>query len=160
MRKDALEIVTEMMDYIEKHNDVALSKHRISQETGLRPETVGRYLRVIEEAQRGPKIIEVKTGNRVLYKAHGLLTMPGMGFQYAKQKYFPQPDESAELYAQLLKSGAFSPQNAVKIKQTKEVKQGMQFTHLKKTKDGRVYLTRLGKKIAEGTIELYPGLSD
>lgn len=160
MRKDALEIVTEMMDYIEKHSNVALSKHRISQETGLRPETIDRYLKVIEEAQRGPKIIEVKTGRGVLYKAHGLLTMPDMGFQYAKQRYFPEPDELTKLYIWLFRAGAFSPKNAVKIKQTKTVRQGLMFTHLKKAKDGKIYLTRFGKKIAQGAVQLYPELVD
>jgi len=71
------------------------------------------------------------------------------------KKHFPDMDEEEKLLIKLMEKNAVSKEKAVKTRITKFIENLIKLNRLKKTKDGKIYLTDLGYGIACGAKKLY-----
>lgn len=156
IRRDAVQIIEGITSCLAKNTDIALSPSEIARKTGIHYESVKRYVKVIEDIQKAPSIETIKTPKGELYKAKGLLFMPeDERLRYIRKKYMPEPREKDMMLVKLYKNKAFNAKNALMLKQNKIIEEGLRFKHFAKTKDGKIYLTELGKKIAEGALKMF-----
>jgi len=150
-RRDPLEIVGDISSFLRKHEGLALSPTEIAQETKLNYNSCRDYLEIIKQAQELPKIKTIKRNKGVLVMIEKDLDEYSESKQkrILKEEFGITPDESDKLYLGLLNS------KPKKLEMTKEVEEGLKYRHLAKTKDGKIYLTSLGKTIAKGAKKLF-----
>jgi predicted transcriptional regulator len=156
-RRDSLEIVGDISSFLKKNQGIAISPTHIATKTHLNYQSCKEYLRLITFAQEMPKLNTIKKNNGVLYVLEKDLTEYPEETQkkILKEEYEMEIDESDKLYIGLLEKEAVNESKAIKLEPNRQIKEGLKFRHLKKTKNEKVYLTALGQTIAKGAKKLF-----
>jgi hypothetical protein len=71
------------------------------------------------------------------------------------KQHFPEMDKEERLLIRLLEKNATSKKKAVKMQITEFIEDLIKLGRLKKTKDGKIYLTNIGYGIACGAKKIY-----
>jgi len=160
MRKAPNDITEEILEALDKNAGLLMSPTAIAREAKLSHKTVQAYMPMIVEIQQHVPIEEIEEATgRVRYRTKGLLSLPEKErMEILREQYFPEIEDEDRLYVELLKKRAVSEETAIKIEKTEVVGRLIKIKQLKETRDGRIYLTELGKMAAKATPKLYPEL--
>lgn len=155
MPKDPFEVIGKIeRTLLESDRPVSISK--LAKKTGLHYTTVKRYVTLLESIKKMP-IIEVigGEGTTLVRLERDLSKLREEEIKQIIKKHFPDMDEEEKLLMKLMEKNAVSKEKAVKIRITKFMENLIKSNRLKKTKDGKIYLTDLGYGIACGAKKIY-----
>lgn len=133
-----------------------MSINKLAKETGLHYTTIKRYVMLLEAVKKMPFLeIIVGEGTTLVRLERDLSKLKEKEIKEIIKKHFPEMDKEEKLLIKLLEKNATSKKRAVKIRITKFIESLIKLNRLKKTKDGRIYLTNLGYGIACGAKKIY-----
>lgn len=117
---------------------------------------VKRYVALLESVRKMPAIEVIGTEGVTLVRLERDLTKlkEGEMKQIIKQ-HFPEMDEEERMLIKLLEKNAVSKGKAVKMRITKFVENLIKLSRLRKTRNGKIYLTDVGYGIACGAKRIY-----
>jgi len=133
-----------------------MSISRLSKKTGLHYTTVKRYVMLLESIKKMP-LIEVigGEGTTLVRLERNLAKMKEEEIKKIIKQHFPGMDEEEKMLIKLLDKNAVNKEKAIRLRITKFVENLIKLSRIKKTKDGKIYLTDLGFGIASGAKKLY-----
>jgi DNA-binding IscR family transcriptional regulator len=149
-------------------NERALTANDIARETHLNPRTVRKTISVLEETHsifQKEKLVISKTSSGVYLTIEprqiGLLNLPeDVQHMLIRTKYFPQPSRDQETLVYLFLKKAFDKKSATFLDNSQSiVKDLLKAQNIAITDDSKMYLTDIGKMVAQGTLEIYPELN-
>lgn len=157
--------VEAVLDHLETHRrvhtvsslarDVKLNRRTVEKAVELILKTqhfVEQYRILLEGLERVRMLRIIERG--------GLSSLPSaVQKMVIRTLYFPNPSREQELLTHLLLRGATGPKEAVKLPGDRLGAELEKAGHIAQI-DGRFYLTRDGRRIAEGTLSLYPELKE
>lgn len=133
-----------------------LSLSKLAKKTGLHYTTVKRYVTLLESVKKMPTVEVIGTEGVTLVRLErDLAKLKKEEIKQIIRQHFPEMDEEEKLLIKLLEKNAVSKRKGIKIRITKFVENLIKLERLKKTKDGRVYLTDVGYGIACGAKKIY-----
>lgn len=139
--------------------------YQLSKNLNLNWKTVVKAVKIIEKIQRscfeeGRRLVLERVGKNYVIRTFGNLggLTPEQRLEYVRRKYFPEPETSDLLFAELLRRDATSPEKAVAIQRDALVSRFLRQGQFAETPEGKIYLTDEGILVAEGTLDLYPEL--
>jgi len=143
------EMVEDIFEVVERREE--LTPSLLQKELNTNYESVKSYVSLIKLIQSKPRLIFEEDKIR-----RGVDWID----PFIREQIGYSPNPRVALYVELLDRGATSEQSAVQIDEfPKEsiglLRKGVMMEHLSTTKDLRVYLTELGKMIAEGAKKVY-----
>ncbi len=143
------EMVEGIFEVVERRE--RLTPSLLQKELSTNYESVKNYVNLIKLIQSKPRLILDEDKIRL-----------GVDWvdPYIREQIGYSPNPRVAIYMELLGKGATSEQSAVQIDEfPKEsiglLREGVMMEHLTSTNDLRVYLTELGKTIAEGAKKVY-----
>ncbi|MFH1696559.1 MAG: hypothetical protein ABH854_01470 [Candidatus Diapherotrites archaeon] len=157
-RRDSAEIVNSIATVLEKNSGRAISVTAIAKETKLNYNSAVDYIELIRFIKHKlPDIEEIKTHKGRIFMIKRMSEYPlEEQKEILREEFGIKMDNSDKLYMSLIKEGAISPENAIRLPLGNGIiKEGLKLGHLKKGKQGRIYLTKIGRMIAEGAVELF-----
>jgi DNA-binding transcriptional regulator YhcF (GntR family) len=149
-------------------NERALTVNDIAKETHLNPRTVRKTISVLEETHsifQREKLVVSKTNSGVYLTIEprqiGLLNLPeDVQHMLIRTKYFPQPSREQETLVYLFLKKAIDKKSATFLDNSQSiVKDLLKAENIAMTDDSKMYLTDIGKMVAQGTLEIYPELN-
>ena len=155
MPKDPLETIGKIeRTLIETGKPISISK--LAKKTKLHYTTVKRYVTLLESVKKMP-VIEVigGEGTTLVRLERNLAKMEGAEIKRIIKQHFPEMDEEEKTLLRLLEKNVTNRERAIKIRITKFVENLIKLDRIKKTKEGKVYLTDLGFGIASGAKKIY-----
>ena len=155
MPKDPFEVIGKIERTL-LESDRPVSINKLAKKTGLHYTTVKRYVTLLESIKKMP-LIEVigGEGTTLVRLERDLSKLREEEIKQIIKKHFPDMDEEEKLLMKLMEKNAVSKEKAVKIRITKFMENLIKLNRLKKTKDGKIYLTDLGYGIACGAKKIY-----
>jgi len=164
---NAVSLVLETLQK-KKSSGEALTVNDIAKQTHLNPRTVRKTINVLEETHsvfEREKLVISKTNSGVYLTIEprqiGMLDLPeDVQHMLIRTKYFPQPSRDQEMLVYLYLKKAFDKKSATFIDNSQPtVKQLLESENIAETDDSMMYLTDIGKMVAQGTLEIYPELN-
>ena len=155
MRRKSITIVSSITKCLEKNPGLALPPTRIASLAGLNYHACKTYLHLIESIQEMPKIQVIKTPRGEIFKIEMTALPLEEQKEILKEEFGMKHSKTDEVYIALLEKKAFNLKSAVKIKMNSIIEKALKLGHLKKTKENKGYLTKVGRIIAKGAKELF-----
>jgi predicted transcriptional regulator len=156
MRRQPLEVARDILNVLEENTGDAMSINEIARLANINLYTAKNYLKMISELQKLPNLEEISAKRGPMFRIPGLSELPEMEQErILKEEYGVELAPLEEVYVNLSRSKAVSKERAMQIPLTKYVAEGIKFQHLKKTEDGKIYLTKIGESIAKGAEGLF-----
>lgn len=157
MTRDPIEIVSKLSNILEMESK-PLSISQLSIQSKLSPRTVKKYLKLIEIAKDSPDF-RVITSPKVMIEPIGFLSLPEQKRISYLRLHYPEVEDEGMVLVMLYNIGAFSEKNGVEMNVNEKLKELIKAEHIKES-NGIFFLTDLGKRVAEGTLKIYPELRD
>lgn len=158
---DAVKIILETI----QKSKGPLTVNDIVRETHLNPRTVRKSISVLEQVHdvfSKENMVVSRTSAGIFLTMEprqiGLLSLPeDVQKMLIRTKYFPQPSREQEILLFLYMKQAFDPESATFLDGTQQiVKDLLESENIATADSSKMYLTEIGKTVAEGTLEIYP----
>lgn len=163
-RNDFTSAVRIILDRLEGGEPYTVNK--LTDVTGLNYRTVKKALALLEsvQAELESKRLDISHADKmtmVHMKARvGMTSLPDNIQQLIiKTAYYPTPSAEEELLVHLLLHKAVGPASARPLRHFKTVDELVEAGQIG-SKDGKYYLSSMGKTVAEGSLKIYPELRD
>lgn len=154
MPQDQLQVIQKIEKSLQTGRPMSL--HRLSKVTGLHYTTVKRYVNLLDAVKKMPEIEVIRGEKTTLVRlARKLSLLPEEEQNKIIKFYMPKLEEDTKLLIELMEKGIISEQTATRMRKTKLTAKLLKQEQLKETKDGRIYLTEFGQKIAQGAKSIY-----
>lgn len=115
-------------------------------------------LREISSRLEGKSIDEYAAGKSRMYVLGGGTNIDQFPKEVRKEIVrfeYPEISENHRMLVKLLLEGASCEKMAKKVDDTTEISELIESSRIMETKDGRIYLTDLGLRLARGTLKIY-----
>lgn len=133
-----------------------LSISKLSKKTGLHYTTVKRYVTLLESVKKMPEIEMIQgEGTTLVRTEKDFSKLSPIERKKVIKSYFPELSVEEELLIRLLERNATSETTPMNIKKDKVLKSLLKAGIIKETKEGSVYLSDVGYKIAKGAKDIY-----
>lgn len=156
MKNDPLEIVSKLSKTLEIENK-PLSIRQLAENSKLSSRTVRKYMHLIEAAKDSPDFKIIKSPKRVIIEPVGFLSLPERKRISYLRGHYPKVEDEGLLLVRLYNKDAVSPKKGIRIDKDKVLKELIKAEHVAES-NGKIFLTDLGKRTAEGTLKIYPEL--
>ena len=163
-RKDFTSAVRIILSKLESGEPYTVNK--LTDVTGLNYRTVKKALELLESIQieLESKRLDISHADKmtmVHMKARvGMTSLPDNIQQLIiKTAYYPTPSAEEELLVHLLLHKAVDPASATPLRHFKTLDELVEAEQIE-SKDGKYYLSSIGKTVAEGSLKIYPELKD
>lgn len=161
-RKDFASATRIIMDTLQSGEPFTMNK--LVEKTGLNFRTVKKAVDLLETLQKGflETKIDISHANKLtliqLKNRIGLASLPENIQQLIiKTAYYPTVSREEEILAYLLLHNAVDAYSGISIQRDKTLEDLVEAEHVE-VKDGKYYLTSVGKMTSEGALKLYPEL--
>ena len=158
---DALHIVLEILKSGEP-----FTLNKLARESGLNFRTVKKIIDILQSSNnsffgRQLDVLDLQSSTVIQLKEKtGLLLFPeAIQNLIIKTNHYPVASRDEEVLVYLLLQKATGRENAVRLPESKIVKELVEAEHVGKIGE-RFYITKDGAYIAQGALELYPELRD
>lgn len=139
---------------VETRRPVSIS--RLAKKTGLHYTTVRRYVTLLESVKKMPEIEIIKgEGTTLVRTEKDFSKLSPIERRSVIKSYFPELSAEEKVLIRLLERNATSETGSVSIKKDKILKSLLKAGIIKETKDGKVYLSDFGYKMAKGAKDIY-----
>jgi len=145
----------------------SFTQNKLAEKADLNVRTVQKILLHIRDVQKYLKDNEIDVSGSDSYKLirmkerGGLASFPAnIQKMIIKTAYYPTISSEEEILVHLLLNNATDPRSSVRLNLDITLKQLIGAGFVISTQDGRHYLTRDGKTIAIGALELYPEIKN
>lgn len=161
-RKDILTATTMILETLKRGEPFTLNK--LTMETGLNFRTVKKSLMLLETISGSlqDKQIDVSHANKMtliqMKEKTGFASLPEhVQHLIIKTAYYPTVSREEEILAYLLLHNAADSRSAISMHKDGTLEGLVEAEHVEE-KQGRYYLTSVGKMVAQGALKLYPEL--
>ena len=139
---------------VETKRPVSIS--RLAKKTGLHYTTVRRYVTLLEAVKKMPEIEIIRGEGTTLVRTEKDFSKLSSTERTAMIKsYFPELSVEEKVLIKLLERDSISESGAISIKKDKIIKSLSKAGIIKETKDGKIYLSDVGYKMAKGAKDVY-----
>lgn len=133
-----------------------MSISKLAKKTGLHYTTVKRYVALLESVKKMPFIETIGgEGITLVRLERDLAKLKEEEIKQIIKQHFPEMDKEERLLIRLLEKNAISREKAVKMRVTEFIENLIKLGRLKKTRNGKIYLTNIGYGIACGAKKIY-----
>jgi DNA-binding transcriptional regulator YhcF (GntR family) len=133
-----------------------MSISKLAKKTGLHYTTVKRYVALLESVKKMPSIETIGgEGITLVRLERDLAKLKEEEIKQIIKQHFPEMDKEERLLIRLLEKNAISRERAVKMRITEFIENLIKLGRLKKTRNGKIYLTNIGYGIACGAKKIY-----
>ena len=161
-RKDIVTATTMVLETLKSGEPFTLNK--LTARTGLNFRTVKKVLELLERSQSAllEKKIDVLHADKLtviqMKEKTGLASLPEhVQHLIIKTAYYPTVSREEEILSYLLLQNAVDARSRLVMQKDVTLEELVEAGHIEE-KDGRYYLTSVGKMVAEGALKLYPEL--
>jgi|GEM_PF-6415246 len=155
MKRSPLEIVSKLSSVLERKNK-PVSISQLAKDSKLSSRTVKKYIKLIGAAKDSPDF-RIITSPKFMIEPVGFLSLPERKRMSYLRKHYPDVEGEGILLAELYNKGALSEKNGVRMERNEALRGLIKAEHIGE-RDGKFFLTKLGKRVAEGTLKIYPEL--
>ena len=139
---------------VETKRPVSIS--RLAKKTGLHYTTVRRYVTLLESVKKMPEIEIIKgEGTTLVRTEKDFSKLSSVERKKAIKSYFPELSLEEKILLRLLEKNAVSETTGVDMKKDKTLKSLLKAGIVEGTKDGKLYLSDVGYKMAKGAKDIY-----
>ena len=112
---------------------------------------------LLESVKKMPEIDVIRSDKTTLVRMskQGLLSLPEEEQNKIIKSYFPELSAEEKMLLSLLDKRAISKNSGANLKKDKIYKSLLKAGIIKETKEGKVYLSDMGYKIAKGAKDIY-----
>ena len=139
---------------VETKKPVSISS--LAKKTGLHYTTVKRYVTLLDSVKKMPEIEIIKgEGTTLVRTEKDFSNLSQRERREVIKSYFPELSAEEKLLIRLLEKNAVSEATGVIIKRDKTLKPLLNAGIIKGVKEGKVYLSEMGYKMAKGAKDIY-----
>jgi|YelNatPaOPRAMG01_1025707.scaffolds.fasta_scaffold52152_2 DNA-binding transcriptional regulator YhcF (GntR family) len=155
MPQDAMQVIGKIeRTLLEANKPMSISM--LAKKTKLHYTTVKRYVMLLESVKKMPTIETIGgEGITLVRLERDLAKLREEEIKQIIKQHFPDMDKEEKLLIRLLEKGAVSKEKAVKMRITEFIENLIRLERVKKTKNGKIYLTNIGYGIACGAKKIY-----
>lgn len=133
-----------------------ISISRLAKKTGLHYTTVRRYVTLLESVKKLPEIEIIKgEGTTLVRTEKDFSKLSSTERRSIIKSYFPEVSEEEKILLKLLAKNTVSEVTGMRMKKEKLHKMLLKAGIIREAKDGKVYLSDIGYKMAKGAKDIY-----
>ena len=139
---------------VETKKPVSIS--RLAKKTGLHYTTVRRYVTLLESVKKMPEIEVIQgEGTTLVRTEKDFSKLSPTERKHIIKSYFPELSVEEKVLLRLLEKKAVSESTGLEFKKDRVIRTLVKAGVMEETKDGKLYLSSIGYKMAKGAKDIY-----